>query len=33
MVMFRADSQKDDDFMAEYEDAARENQDKMMFAY
>jgi hypothetical protein len=25
MIMFRSDAQKDDDFMAEYEDGAREN--------
>lgn len=33
MIMFRSDSDKDEDYMAEFEDAARENQSKMMFAY
>ena len=31
--MFRSDSQRDEDYMAEYEDAARENKKDMMFAY
>lgn len=31
--MFRNDADKDEDFMAEYEEAARENQGVMYFAY